>query len=43
MTTSLSSIALLDALTPQEGYTLTPLADVRLLRLNRPLSRTPVL
>lgn len=33
----------LDALTPQEGYNLTPLPDVRLLRSNRPLARTPVL
>ena len=36
-------IALLDLLTPVEGYNLTPLDDVRLLRSNRPLQRTPVL
>ncbi|MGY3233017.1 AraC-like DNA-binding protein [Luteibacter sp. HA06] len=36
-------ITLLRALAPREGYTLTPLPDVRLLRSDRPLSRTPVL
>lgn len=36
-------IALLRHLAPEEGYTLTPLPDVRLLRADRPLSRTPVL
>lgn len=36
-------IALLDRLTPREGYNLTALADVRFLRSNRPLLRTPVL
>jgi len=36
-------IGLLRALAPAEGYTLTPLPDVRLLRADRPLSRTPVL
>lgn len=36
-------VDLLQALAPEEGYTLTPLADVRLLRSDRPLSRTPVL
>jgi AraC-like DNA-binding protein len=36
-------VALLEKLAPQEGYNLTPLPDVRLLRSNRPLSRTPVL
>jgi AraC-like DNA-binding protein len=36
-------IALLRHLAPAEGYTLTPLPDVRLLRADRPLSRTPVL
>jgi AraC-like DNA-binding protein len=36
-------IALLRRLAPQEGYTLTTLPDVRLLRSDRPLSRTPVL
>lgn len=34
---------LLDRLTPQEGYNLTTLPDVRFLRSNRPLQRTPVL
>jgi AraC-like DNA-binding protein len=37
------TVALLEKLAPQEGYNLTPLPDVRLLRSNRPLSRTPVL
>jgi AraC-like DNA-binding protein len=37
------TITLLAALAPDEGYNLTPLADVRLLRSNRPLGRTPVL
>jgi len=36
-------VALLRELAPKEGYTLTPLPDVRLLRADRPLSRTPVL
>lgn len=36
-------VALLQELAPKEGYTLTPLPDVRLLRSDRPLSRTPVL
>lgn len=36
-------VELLDAMTPLEGYNLTPLADVRFLRSNRPLLRTPVL
>ncbi|MDF3863904.1 AraC family transcriptional regulator [Pseudomonas denitrificans (nom. rej.)] len=36
-------IALLAALAPQEGYNLTTLPSVRLLRSNRPLARTPVL
>jgi AraC-like DNA-binding protein len=36
-------IALLRNLAPVEGYTLTSLPDVRLLRSDRPLSRTPVL
>lgn len=35
--------ALLAALAPQEGYNLTALPGVRLLRSNRPLARTPVL
>lgn len=36
-------IRLLSALAIDEGYTLTALPDVRLLRSNRPLERTPVL
>jgi AraC-like DNA-binding protein len=36
-------IDLLRELASEEGYTLMPLADVRLLRADRPLSRTPVL
>lgn len=36
-------VMLLDHLTPQEGYNLTALPDVRFLRSNRPLQRTPVL
>ncbi len=36
-------VALLGQLTPQEGYNITPLGDVRFLRSNRPLLRTPVL
>lgn len=36
-------IALLLKLAPEEGYNLSPLADVRFLRSNRPLSLTPVL
>lgn len=36
-------VALLSALAPAEGYNLTPLPSVRILRSNRPLSRTPVL
>ncbi|WP_183733295.1 MULTISPECIES: AraC family transcriptional regulator [Paraburkholderia] len=36
-------IALLHALAPDEGYNLTALPGVRILRSNRPLSRTPVL
>ncbi|CAI1719710.1 L-rhamnose operon regulatory protein rhaS [Serratia grimesii] len=36
-------VELLDRLTPHEGYNLTALADVRFLRSNRPLMRTPVL
>lgn len=37
------TVSLLSVLAPDEGYNLTPLADVRLLRCNRPLQRTPVL
>ncbi len=36
-------VRLLEALAPDEGYNLTPLHDVRILRSDRPLSRTPVL
>ena len=36
-------VALLRALAPQEGYNLTALPDVRILRSDRSLSRTPVL
>lgn len=36
-------ISLLSRLAPDEGYNLTALNDVRLLRSNRPLVRTPVL
>ncbi|QHA89407.1 AraC family transcriptional regulator [Serratia rhizosphaerae] len=36
-------VTLLDRLTPHEGYNLTALPDVRFLRSNRPLLRTPVL
>jgi len=36
-------VALLKALAPQEGYNLTALRDVRILRSDRALSRTPVL
>src|ERR1700759_915940 len=37
------TIQLLRALAPEEGYNLTALPSVRILRSNRPLSRTPVL
>ncbi len=36
-------VDLLAALTPLEGYNLSPLPDVRFLRSNRPLRRMPVL
>ncbi len=36
-------LGLLRGLAPQEGYNLTALPDVRLLRSDRPLARTPVL
>ena len=36
-------VALLRALAPDEGYNLTALPSVRILRSNRALSRTPVL
>ncbi|MBV6753736.1 AraC family transcriptional regulator [Pseudomonas chlororaphis] len=35
-------IALMDKLTPEEGYNLSVLPEVRFLRSNRPLSLTPV-
>lgn len=36
-------VELLKTLAPQEGYNLTALPDVRILRSDRPLARTPVL
>jgi AraC-like DNA-binding protein len=36
-------VSLLAGLAPEEGYNLSPLADVRFLRSNRPLKATPVL
>lgn len=36
-------VSLLQSLAPEEGYNLTALPSVRLLRSNRPLARTPVL
>ncbi len=36
-------VALLENLAPREGYNLTGLDSVRLLRSDRPLARTPVL
>lgn len=36
-------VQLLKALAPQEGYNLTALSSVRILRSDRPLARTPVL
>jgi len=36
-------VALLRAMAPAEGYTLTPLPSVRILRSDRALARTPVL
>jgi len=41
--TQARTIALLRALAPREGYNLTALPGVRLLRSDRPLARTPVL
>lgn len=38
-----SMVALLRALAPEEGYNLTALEQVRILRSDRPLTRTPVL
>ncbi|UVC31548.1 AraC family transcriptional regulator [Pantoea sp. SOD02] len=37
------TVELLKTLAPQEGYNLTALPDVRILRSDRPLARTPVL
>lgn len=37
------TVQLLKTLAPQEGYNLTALPDVRILRSDRPLARTPVL
>jgi hypothetical protein len=36
-------VQLMSQLAPLEGYNLSPLDDVRFLRSNRPLTRTPVL
>jgi AraC-like DNA-binding protein len=36
-------VQLMEQLAPLEGYNLSPLDDVRFLRSNRPLTRTPVL
>ena len=36
-------IELMKQLAPLEGYNLSPLDDIRFLRSNRPLTRTPVL
>jgi AraC-like DNA-binding protein len=36
-------VGLLTSLAPEEGYNLSPIADVRFLRSNRPLKATPVL
>jgi len=36
-------MTLVKALAAQEGYNLTALPDVRILRADRPLARTPVL
>ncbi len=43
MSPSLPLAALVQALAPREGYTLTALPGVRLLRSDRPLAQTPVL
>ncbi|MDI9277015.1 AraC family transcriptional regulator [Pantoea sp. EABMAA-21] len=37
------TVELLKSLAPHEGYNLTALSDVRILRSDRPLARTPVL
>lgn len=36
-------VRLMEQLAPLEGYNLSPLDDIRFLRSNRPLTRTPVL
>ncbi|MFI8482014.1 AraC family transcriptional regulator N-terminal domain-containing protein [Pseudomonas sp. NPDC078700] len=36
-------VQLMEQLAPLEGYNLSPLEDIRFLRSNRPLNRTPVL
>ena len=36
-------VQLMEQLAPVEGYNLSPLEDIRFLRSNRPLTRTPVL
>jgi len=41
--TSARMVQLLETLAPVEGYNLSALEDVRFLRSNRPLTRTPVL
>ena len=38
-----SMVSRLLELAPNEGYNATPMPDIRLLRSNRPLTRTPVL
>jgi AraC-like DNA-binding protein len=43
MTAPVDAIELLHALAPREGYNLTALPDVRVLRSDRPLAETPVL
>ncbi|SDO98440.1 AraC-type transcriptional regulator N-terminus [Pseudomonas arsenicoxydans] len=35
-------VQLMEKLAPVEGYNLSPLDDIRFLRSNRPLTRTPV-
>ncbi len=37
------TVQLLEKLAPVEGYNLSALEDIRFLRSNRPLTRTPVL
>ncbi|MGE9550206.1 AraC family transcriptional regulator [Erwinia amylovora] len=43
LTDTQQMIELLKLLAPKEGYNLTSLSDVRILRSDRPLARTPVL